>query len=55
MLLLHIGGQEENDMNCKCGHDRDIHKESGGRSFCFALVSRVPKRFCPCRKFEEEI
>lgn len=39
---------------CKnCGHERQFHASLGGITQCDALLSRVPKKFCVCKKFEE--
>jgi hypothetical protein len=38
-----------------CGHHRSFHRESGGLTFCFALVKRVPQELCDCRDFHPDV
>jgi hypothetical protein len=66
MLLFSIGREDmvnlEGNMTfyntirkkCKnCGHQRHFHAMMGSITKCDAIITRVPKKFCDCKKFEE--
>ena len=41
-------------VECKnCGHERHFHASLGGITKCDAIITRIPKKFCDCKKFEE--
>lgn len=40
---------------CKCGHEKIAHRSMGGLFYCAGLISRVPMKFCGCKKFEEAV
>ncbi len=44
----------EKEKKCaNCGHARMHHQSLGGVTFCAAVISRVPKKLCPCKAFKD--